>query len=80
MSDLVKIIIRQTEILFKNLNAQIERCNLDAEIDGIQNARYLFHAIHSLDKWFINPETFCEPDKTVTGGIPAELSVIDSKR
>ena len=46
MSDLVKIIIRQTEILFKNLNAQIERCNLDAEIDGIQNARYLFHAIH----------------------------------
>lgn len=80
MSDLVKIIIRQTEILFKNLNAQIERCNLDAEIDGIQNARYLFHAIHSLDKWFINPEPFCEPDKTVTGGIPAELSVIDSKR
>lgn len=76
---LTEIIKEQTAVLFMNLRAQIEHCSLDCLVDGIPNSRYVFHAIHSLDKWFISPEDFAEPNISVCG-IPPELSVISPER
>lgn len=76
---LTDILKEQTEILLKNLDDQIAAANLTAVIDGLPNSRYLFHTIHSLDKNFINPDTFTEPSRSVCGVAP-ELSIIDEKR
>jgi hypothetical protein len=76
---LTGILREQTEVLLKNLDDQIAAAELNTLIDGLPNWRYLFHTIHSLDKNFINPDTFTEPDSTVCGINPA-LSIIDEKR
>ena len=55
---LVKIIREQTEILCQNLEAQINEAPLDTMFDNVNNSRYLFHAIHSLDRYFINPHHY----------------------
>lgn len=76
---LTGILREQTGILLKNLDDQIADADLDAVIDGLPNWRYLFHTIHSLDKSFINPDDFTEPDISVCG-IEPDLAVIDEKR
>jgi hypothetical protein len=76
---LTDILKEQTEILLKNLDDQIASADLTAIIDGLPDWRYLFHTIHSLDKNFINPDTFTEPALSVSGAAP-ELSIIDEKR
>ncbi len=76
---LIDSIRSQTEVLLKNLDDQIDAADLNVQIDALPNWRYLFHTIHSLDKNFINPDNFTEPDISVCGADPA-LSIIDEKR
>ena len=54
-NELVKEIRNQTEILLRNIEVQINEAPLDAMLDNVNNSRFLFHAIHSLDRYFINP-------------------------
>lgn len=76
---LVKIIREQTEILFQNLEAQINEAPLDTMFDNVNNSRYLFHAIHSLDRYFINPHHYeYEAEKII--GIDENLSIIAEDR
>ena len=51
---LSKIIAEQTEILLKNINSVVQSANLEAEFDGLNASRFIFHTLHSLDKWFVN--------------------------
>ncbi len=55
---LTKILAGQTEILLKNMLAVVQDANLKAELDGINASRFIFHTLHSLDKWFINPAEY----------------------
>ena len=76
---LVKIITEQTEILFKNLEAQLKGADLEKMFDNVNNSRYLFHALHSLDRYFINPYRY-EYKMDEQLGLDENLSIIDEKR
>ncbi|MCR5848051.1 MAG: hypothetical protein K6G75_08030 [Lachnospiraceae bacterium] len=49
MNDIVKIINEQTNVLFENMYEQINRADLSCLIDNVNNSRFLFHMIHSMD-------------------------------
>ncbi len=76
---LVGIIEEQTQILFKNLEYQVNGAELSCIFDNVNNSRYLFHMIHSMDKYFINPYAYTY-DAGVAGGIDENYSVIDEAR
>ena len=52
---LTQIIFNQTKILFENIANQIMSADLSCMVDNVNNSRFLFHTIHSMDKYFINP-------------------------
>ncbi len=63
-NDLVKLIIRQTNVLFQNIQITLD------EVGDIQSipqftdmpvAKHVYHMLHSLDQWFINPNKYEEP-------------------
>lgn len=62
-----EMIKNQTEILFQNLKNCIEAANLSQTVDSIPNWRYIYHTLHSLDKWYINPTEYTEPDNFEQG-------------
>ena len=76
---LVKIITEQTEILFKNLEVQLKEADLERMFDNVNNSRYLFHTLHSLDRYFINPYRY-EYKMDEQLGLDESLSIIDEKR
>ena len=76
---LSKIIAEQTEILLKNINSVVQSANLEAEFDGLNASRFIFHTLHSLDKWFVNPAEY-KYDENSSGGVAENLSVISSYR
>ena len=52
-----------TELMFHNLRIAMDTVDWSAEICGAPAWRYIYHTIHSADKWFINPSTrFNEPE------------------
>ena len=76
---LIEIILKQTKTLLKNIENQIIGADLSCMIDNVNNSRYLFHAIHSLDKYFINPYQYeYEADKIID--IDEDYSIISEKR
>lgn len=76
---LSKIIAEQTEILLKNINSVVQSADLEAEFDGLNASRFIFHTLHSLDKWFVNPAEY-KYDENSSGGVAENLSVISSYR
>ncbi len=76
---LSKIIAEQTEILLKNINSVVQSANLEAEFDGLNASRFIFHTLHSLDKWFVNPAEY-KYDENSSGGVAENLSIISSYR
>lgn len=72
-----KVIANQTEILLKNINIAIKNADLESELDDLNTSRFLFHTLHSLDKWFINPASY-KYDANSSGGISECLSVTAS--
>ncbi|MCR5613969.1 GNAT family N-acetyltransferase [Treponema sp.] len=76
---LVKIITEQTEILFKNLEDQVAGAELSSVLEDVNNSRYLFHMIHSADKYFVNPYAY-RYEKMVAGDIDENYSIISSSR
>ena len=43
------------------------------------SSRFIFHTLHSLDKWFVNPAEY-KYDENSSGGVAENLSVISSYR
>jgi hypothetical protein len=63
--NLVEIIIQQTDILLQNLQLTLnEITDVDKipELSDMPLWKHLYHLLHSLDQWFINPSIYEEPD------------------
>jgi hypothetical protein len=56
--ELVETIAGQTVILFHNMKTAILTCDLDFILCGMPVWKHVYHALHSCDQWFINPDGF----------------------
>lgn len=64
---LILSIAQQTEVLFHNLRTVLKTYDREAPLAGAPSWRYVYHTIHSCDKWFRNPARFQEPAFHVPG-------------
>lgn len=62
MNDLCKIIKEVVKPNFLNIRTSIQSYDRDAICYGAPCWRWAYHALHSADKWFINPWDYEEPD------------------
>ncbi len=61
MNDLIKIIKETVKPNFLNIRTSIKSYDRDALCVGVPCWRWVYHALHSADKWFINPFVYEEP-------------------
>lgn len=61
MKTLCGIIKEQVEANYLNLETAIKTYDRNALVCGAPACRYVYHTIHSADKWFFNPFVFDEP-------------------
>ncbi len=61
MNRLCSMLKKQVLPNFINLETAIKTYDRDALVCGSPAWRYVYHAIHSADKWFFNPFAFDEP-------------------
>lgn len=62
MKTLCEIIKEQVGANFLNLETAIKTYDRNAPVCGAPAWRYVYHTIHSADKWFFNPFVYSEPD------------------
>ncbi|MCQ2593162.1 MAG: hypothetical protein MJ188_10315 [Treponema sp.] len=79
MEELIRQIKEQQEINFKNVEAQILCADLETVFDGENNSRYIFHYLHSMDRFFMNPADYVYEGDSLFR-INEDLSIIDSNR
>ena len=79
MDKIVQLLKRQQEINFKNIRDQIKTADLETVFDNENNSRYIFHYLHSMDRFFMKPNDYIYEGEKLFG-IDENLSVIDSKR
>ena len=65
MNELISLITRQTIILFANVEETMKAID-ERQLDkagswGWPLGEQLYHLLHSLDLWFINPYDYTEP-------------------
>lgn len=61
MNELCMIIKDMVKPNFLNIKTSIQTYNRDDECYGAPLWRWAYHALHSADKWFINPADYEEP-------------------
>lgn len=79
MREIVALIKEQQSVNFQNVREQIQRADVGAVFDAESNSRYIFHYLHSLDRFFAGPAGYVYEGGRLFG-IPEELSVIDPAR
>ena len=79
MEEIIRQIKNQQEINFINVKEQILKADLETVFDAENNSRYIFHYLHSMDRFFIDPTNYVYEGEKLFG-IPENLSVIDPKR
>ena len=52
-----------TDLMFHNLKIAMDTVNWNADVCGAPAWRYIYHTIHSADKFFINPSSWVEKDE-----------------
>ena len=62
MNELCKVIREAVTPNFLNLRVSIKTYDRDALCYGAPCWRWVYHAVHSADKWFINPNDYEEPE------------------
>ena len=62
MRELIEIIKETIKPNFLNIKTSIQSYDRDAICCGAPCWRWAYHALHSADKWFINPFVYDEPD------------------
>jgi hypothetical protein len=60
-NELVDMIKSETEVLLENVKICIETCDLEYILSDIPNWQHLYHMLHSLDRYYINPHHYTEP-------------------
>jgi hypothetical protein len=61
MNTLCEMIKKQTDANFLNLKTAIMTYDRSAKVCGAPAWRYVYHTIHSADKWYFNPYVYEEP-------------------
>lgn len=61
MREVCEMIERQVLPNFINLETAIRTYDRNAPVCGAPAWRYVYHTIHSADKWFVNPAEYTEP-------------------
>ena len=64
------MIKKQTITNFSNMETAIKTYDRNASVSGTPAWRYVYHAIHSADKWFFNPSKFIQINGTTTSYEP----------
>ena len=67
MNELCLIIKNMVKPNFLNIRTSIKTYDRNALCYGAPCWRWVYHALHSADKWFINPFVYKEPDFHVEG-------------
>ncbi len=62
VNELINVIKDTVKPNFLNIKTSIQTYDRDALCCGAPCWRWLYHALHSADKWFINPYEYEEPD------------------
>ncbi|WP_164489160.1 DinB family protein [Ruminococcus sp. Marseille-P6503] len=62
-----EMIKNQVSANFINLETAIKTYDRNALVCGSPAWRYVYHTIHSADKWFFNPFAYNEPDFHIKG-------------
>nr|MBP3598461.1 GNAT family N-acetyltransferase [Eubacterium sp.] len=60
--ELIQQITYNTEVTFYNMEVAMKTCDWDYEICGTPVWRYMYHTLHSCDRWYDNPFVFQEPE------------------
>lgn len=76
MDEIVRQIKNQQEINFLNVRDQILNADLNVVFDNENHSRYIFHYLHSLDRFFINPCDYVYEGEKLFG-ISENLSIIN---
>lgn len=61
MNEMCMMIKKQTDANFLNLITAIRTYDRNALVCGAPAWRYVYHTIHSADKWYFNPYIYEEP-------------------
>ena len=61
MKTLREIIKEQVGANFLNLETAIQTYDRNAPVCGAPAWRYVYHTLHSMDRWFFNPNIYEEP-------------------
>lgn len=61
-SELVAAIREQTVVLFTNADICLQTCNPAFVLCDMPVWKHVYHMLHSLDQWYINPNEYAEPD------------------
>ena len=59
--ELVKVLERQTKAMFYTMEITLCTCDLSADLCQAPVWRYIYHTLHSCDRWYINPTEFTQP-------------------
>lgn len=57
----IDTIKRATDLMFENLLISMKTIDWNTDICGAPAWRYIYHTLHSADKYFINPMNYTEP-------------------
>ena len=53
----VTVLKTSADLMFYNLHISMDTVDWNADVCGAPAWRYIYHTLHSADKWFINPST-----------------------
>ena len=66
-NDLTLIIKDNVERLFYNFDTAMKTCNMEYMLFDVPVWKHVYHTLHSMDQWFINPDEFEEPPFHIEG-------------
>ncbi len=58
---LIQTIKNSTEIMFHNFYVTLQTCDMDYMLCDMPIWKHCYHALHSCDRWYINPAIYDEP-------------------
>ena len=60
-SDLINAIKLNTNTIFVNADILLQTCDLDYILCDMPIWKHIYHMLHSLDQWYINPKEYTHP-------------------
>lgn len=59
--DLINAIKQNTETIFVNSDILLQTCDMDHILCDMPIWKHVYHMLHSLDQWYINPNEYNHP-------------------